>query len=161
MVALHLGDMIGLGCSEQHLLDSNTLKQPQNNSAMSVTKAFQDRIESMPRVLEYLAARKESAENVHEHHLSRVVAEMPVIKRHHDFGFVGFESSFHQSSQRAVGTVFKIVRNIEWGEPHVGVFHERTGVEEAARLQKAEPVLVTCSPQVLSIKFMGPLGVAF
>src|SRR5215471_8694004 len=126
---------------------------------MPIAKAFQDRIESVPRVIEYLTARKESAEDVHKHHLSRVVAEMPVIKWHNDFRFVGFESSFHQSGQRAVGTAFEIARNIERGEPHVGVSLKRTGVEEAARLQKAEPVLVACRQQVLSIKFMRAPGI--
>src|SRR5262245_22516205 len=159
MVALHLGDMIGLGRGEQHLLDARALQQPGNNSAVAITEAFQDRVDSVPRVFEYLAAGQESAKDVHKNDLPRVVTEMLAIKRHDDFDLVGLKAPFHQSSQRAVGAVFDILRNIERGKPHIGVFPERARIEKAAGLQKAEPVLVARRPQVLSIKFMRSPGI--
>src|SRR5262249_346991 len=148
MVALYLWDMIGLGSCEQHFLDTGALQQPRDNSAMPIAKAFQDRVHGMSRVLEYFAASQQGAKDVHEHHLARIVAEMLAIERDDHFGLVRFKASLHQCGQRAIGAVLEIVRNIEWREPHVRAFPERTGIEEAAGLQKVEPMIITCCPQV-------------
>jgi hypothetical protein len=123
---------------------------------MPITEAFQDRVDGAPRVLEHLAAGQERAKDVHKHHLPRIVAEVLVIKRHDDFGLVGFKAPLHQGSKGPVSRALDTVGNVERGEPHVGIFPERTGIEEAAGLKEVEPMLVACRPQVLPIKVMRP-----
>src|SRR5262245_22401639 len=108
MVALHFGDMISLGSCEQYLLDTSALQQPRNNSAVSVAKAFQDCVHGVSRILENLAAGQQGTEDVHEHHLSRIVAEMLAIKRHDHFRLIAFKASFHHGGQRAIAAVLEI-----------------------------------------------------
>src|SRR5262249_39917544 len=108
---------------------------------------------------EYLADGQQGAKDVHENHLSRIVAEMLAIKRHDHLGLIRFKAPFHHSGERAIGAVLEIVWDIERGEPHIRVFPERTGIEEAPGLQKIEPVFVTRHPQVLTIKLMRPPGI--
>src|SRR4029077_12670768 len=159
MVALHLGDMISLGGCEQHLLDTRALQQPRDNSAMPIAKAFQYRVHGVPRVLEYLATGQQRAKDVHKHHLSRIVTEMLAVKRHDYFGLIHFKALLHHCGQRAIGAALKVVWNIKRGEPHIGVFSERAGIEEAAGLQKVEPMLVARCPQILTIKLMRASGI--
>ena len=65
---------------------------------MPIAETFQDRVDGVSRVLEYLAAGQQSAKNIHKHHLSRIVAEMLTIKWHDDFGLIRFKASFHHAA---------------------------------------------------------------
>ena len=159
VVALHLGDMVGLGSGEQHLVNARAPQQPRNDAAMSIAEALEDRVDGAPRILKHFAAGQERAKNVHEHDLPGIVAEVLVIKCIDDFRLVGFKAPLHQGGERPIGRAFDTVGNIERGEPHIGILRERPRIEEAAGLQKAKSMLVACRPQVLPIKIMRPLGI--
>ena len=70
VVALNVGNMVGLGGGEQHLVDVRAEQQLRDDSAVAVAEALQDGIDGAPGILERLASGQQRAQHIDQHDLT-------------------------------------------------------------------------------------------
>ena len=139
MVALNVGNMIGLGGGEQHLVDVRTEQQLGEDAAVTVAEALQNGVEREPRVVEGVAARQQRAQHVDQHDLARVMPEVVLVERRHRLALVDFEALRHQRAERVRGERVDGLGDVERREPQIRHVAERPRHRKRPGCRKLRP----------------------
>ncbi len=161
VVALDVGNMVGLGGREQHLVDMRPEQQPGDDAAVAVAEAFEDGVERAPRILECVAAGEQRAQHVDQHDLPRIAAEVLLVEPRHRLALVDVETLRHQRAERMRREHLGALGHVEGREPEIRHVSERAATQEAARLQEAQTVPVARLDQARAIEVVRLLGDLF